>query len=365
MSVLLVVCWFLSNTTARARSVLDWYLVALCIMAAFYKPYETSDLYRTYIQMEFFEDMSFNEFWVDYAISSSAPVARLFFWCVAKTGVFSILPVLSAFICYSLLFRMMIKAESRFAISKGVIANVIFLIMSASVYISVIGGIRMMIAFSMVTFCFYRGSVDQKFNLIDIAVYAIAILFHATGIVVFVLCMVVLIFGSGYSLIRKFVLLMFVVSLGTFFVVSFPSAILEIFKKALGYITGDQFSDSWEYVMGALIIMLLLLVFLEYRKLNPEDKPTAIKPFNAMAIICTTISLAFSFEFSLFYRFGAHFALIFAIPAMLVTLEKTKGRSSYIFRKIEFRSVILVFGVLIALLSCSRGSLSSLKFFEL
>lgn len=365
MSVLLVACWFLSTTTARTRSVLGLYLAALCIMAAFYKPYETSDLYRTYIQMEFFGEMGFREFWLDYAMSSSAPVARLLFWCVAKTGVYSILPVLSALICYSLLFRIIIKAERRFAISKETTANMLFFVMSASIYISVIGGIRMMLAFSMITFCFYRSTVDKKFNLIDIAVYAVAILSHATAIVVFVLCMVVLIFGSGYSFRRKFVLLVFVGSLGTFFVVSFPSAIFEIFEKASGYITGDQYSDNWEYIMGALIIMLLLLVFLEYRKLNPEDKPAAIKPFNAMAIICMTISLVFSFEFSIFYRFGAHFALIFAIPAMLVTLEKTRGRSSHIFRRIEFRSVMLVFGVLIALLSCSRGSLSSLKFFEL
>ena len=365
MSILLVACWFLSFTMAKTRSVLIWYLVALCVMAAFYKPYETGDLYRTYILMDFFRTMSFVEFWSGYAIVSSAPAARLLFWIIAKTEMFSLLPVISSFICYSLIFRTVCKAQRCFSISNETIATVLFFVMSASIYISVIGGIRMMLAFSLLMFSFYRGAAEKKMNLMDLLISSIAILMHATAIVVFVMCAITLIFASHQKPFRKALATIFVIALGTAFIVAFPSTVLELFEKASGYIFGDQYSDKWEYIMGFLIILLLFLILCEYRKLDQSDKVAVLKPFNVITVLCMLVSVVLFFEFSIFYRFGAHFAVLFAIPTMMVTLEKTKGKPSAIFKRIDVRSVMVVFCVFIALLSCARGSLSSLKFFEL
>jgi hypothetical protein len=75
--------------------------------------------------------------------------------------------------------------------------------------------------------------------------------------------------------------------------------------------------------------------------------------------------MCFCFEFSFFYRFGGQLAVLLSIPTMMVTLEKRKGKSGAVIRGVDFRSVLILFSLIIAVLSCTRGSLSSLKFFEL
>lgn len=365
MIVLGMVCLFLSKTKAPCKTTLRVYLLCLCIMAFFYKPYITADLYRTYGTIEFFSTMDFELFWNNFALDSGIPVARLLYWCVGKIGINALLPTFATFVCYSITFYIINKTREMYDISNKSVACVLFFIMSTSIYISVIGGIRMMLALCLIGFCFFRQTVEKKFRFYDVLLYMMAVFIHAMGFVAVGVCVVVALLDSNKSFARRVAYTVVALLLGLVFVTRFNDAVSKMIEKFLDYALGDRHSDPWEYIMGILIIAVLLLLFREYRCVRLEGTGQELKNFNSAAIWCVVIALCFFFEFSIFYRFGGQLAVLFAIPSLMITLEKTRGRPSVIIRNFDFRSILMLMSVVIAVISCTRGSLSSLKFFEL
>ena len=156
MTILIFVCFLLTKTNLSLKATLRFYLLCLCIMAFFYKPYVTADLYRIYETTDYFTKMPFVEFWRRIIVGSEKPAAYLLYWCIGKTGVKALLPTFSAFVCYSLIFYVINKTSELFAISMRNVACVLFFVMTTSIYISVIGGIRMMISISLIMFSYFR-----------------------------------------------------------------------------------------------------------------------------------------------------------------------------------------------------------------
>lgn len=365
MLILLYVCLVLAKTNVSCRSILRGYLVCLCVMAFLYKPYVTADLYRLYEQIDFFATMELERFWQDYAIPSSTPVARLLFWCIGKIGIKPLLPAISAFLCYSFVFYIVNKTKKIYAISNQSVAVVLFFVMTTSIYISVIGGIRMMLALSMIAFSYFRATVEKKRSVLDLLLYTVSIFIHVTALPILAICVFSSLIDFKKKFARRIILAVLACLGGVVLLVRFNSTVNQLYQKFLAYVLGDRYSDPWEYVMGALIIMALAVTFMEFRPFRTDDECRAVKGLNSVAIFCVIIAICFCFEFSIFYRFGGHFAVMFSIPSMMVALEKTKGKPSAVIKGVDFRTVLLLLSMIIAVISCARGSLSSLKFFEL
>ena len=365
MLVLLLVCLFLGRTNVSCKLILNIYLVCLCTMAFLYKPYVTADLYKIYEQMDFFSTMEFRIFWQDYVVGSSMPVARLLYWTIGKTGVNTLLPVLSCFVCYSSTFYIISRTQKLYDVSNRTVAYVLFFVMTSSIYISVIGGIRMMMSLCMIAYSYFRGSVERKVNVFDILLYVLAVFLHAMGAVVIAVCIVVALFDSDRNVLRKIGFAIVAAVVGLIFVFNFTDTMRGLNEKFLEYVLGDRYSDPWEYAMGVLIIALLLVLFVEFRRTCRDEDGLSVKKYNTSAIWCVVIALCFHFEFSIFYRFGGQLAVLLAMPTLMLTLEKNEGEASSVIRGVDFRSVLMIFSCVIAALSCTRGSLSSLKFFEL
>lgn len=365
MLILLFVCFFLLKTNVTCKSILRFYVVCLCVMAFFYKPYITADLYRIFEQMEYFSSMDFGLFWKDFALESSMPFARLLFWVFGKTGVFALLPAFSALICYSLIFYTINKTKEIYHISNQTIAIVLFYIMTTSIYISVIGGIRMMLALSMIVFAYFRGTVEKKITIVDIFLYGLSLFTHSVSAVVVCICVCASLFASGKNIWRKIGLSIGAIGVGGVAVVLFSDRVDRLYQKFLEYVLGDKHSDLWEYMMGAIIILMLFFMFLEIHRLCKHAEYVNVKKYNLASIISVALAVCFCFEFSMFYRFGGHVAVLFSIPSMMVVLEKTKGKSSVLMAGVDFRSIMIVLTLIMAAISCARGSLCSLKFFEL
>ncbi len=365
MLMLLFVCILLAKTNASCKGVLRFYICCLCVMAFFYKPYITGDLYRIYETMDFFAEMDFLYFWENYARDTSIPLARLLFWCIAKTGVNSILPAFSAFVCYSFIFYIINRTQKIFSVSKKNTACVLFLVMTTSVYISVIGGIRMMLALSMITFSYFRNTVEKRIKLFDIGLYVISIFLHSMSMVVLGICAGVTLFNAKRNYIRRIGFALAIGAFGFIIIHNFSDVVNGFYQKFYDYVLGDRHSDRWEYIMGCLIIALLILLMYEFRFIRKDDACLRLKSYNAATLCCVAIAICFCFEFSIFYRFGGQLAVIFGIPMLMVTLEKTSGRPSRVLKKIDFKAAMILISMMIAVISCTRGSLSSLKFFEL
>ena len=363
--ILLLVCGILTKTRARCKPTLKFYTICLCVMGFFYKPYITADLYRTYIYVEFFGDMKFEYFWENFARNTNIPIARVIFWAVGKSGVKELLPVLSAFICYSLLFYIIIKTQEKFAISNETVAIVLFFLMTTSIYISVIGGIRMMLSTSMIAFSFFRNSIEKKNNLLDVSLYVLAVFIHVTAIILIAICMFLMILDNRKSIIKRILSAVVIVAIVLVFVINFREMIFELFEKAEHYLGEEEYSDSWEYLIGVIITIFLSVILFEYWSLRKDSESLVLKYYNMSSVICLAIAVIFCFEFSTFYRFAGHMAVILATPMMMVTLEKSYGKASKTIFRTDVRSMVIVLSVIIALISCTRGSLSSLKFFEI
>lgn len=365
MLILLFVCFLLTKTNATCKSIFKIYIVSLCTMAFFYKPYITADLYRIYKTMNFFAEMNFSYFWENFMFTSSTPVARILYWIVGKTGINALLPAFSAFICYSFIFYIINKTQELFLVQKKNVAYVLFFVMTTSIYISVIGGIRMMLALSMIAFSYFRGTVEKKVNFFDILLYGLAIFIHAMSLVLIVICFSVAVLDAKKSLAKKIIMIFAAGGIGLIFLTDFSNITSNVYEKALEYILGDRHSDVWEYIMGIIIMIILMILLREYRYIRKDDDCLALRSYSVVNVICILIALVFCFEFSIFYRFVGHVAVILSIPMMLVTLKKTNGKPCRTISKMDFRSVLLVMSTIVALISCTRGSLSSLKFFEL
>ncbi len=365
MLILLCVCVLLTKTSAACKPILKFYIICLCVMAFFYKPYITADLYRIYGIMDFFAEMDFLYFWENFALGDSIPIANLLYWGVGKTGINALLPTFSAFVCYSFIFYIISKTQELFSISKKNVAYVLFFVMTTSIYISIIGGIRMMLALSMIAFSFFRGTVEKKVNILDILLYVLSIFIHAMSLVLIAICFAVIVFDARRSFTRKIAFILIVGGIGLALAPNFSDIISNVYEKVLYYVLGDRYSDIWEYIMGGLIMMLLVILICEYWRIRKEDDCLVLRSYNAATVICMVIAAVFCFEFSIFYRFVGHLAVILSIPMMLVTLEKSNVKPSRAIRETDFKKVMIVLSAIIALISCIRGSLSSLKFFEL
>lgn len=362
---LILVCFLLKKTNISCKSILRFYLLCLCCMAFFFKPYTTSDLYRIFEHMEYFSSMNFTLFWNNFAMQSSTPIARLLYWCFGKTGVNELLPAFSALFCYSLIFYVVRKTKQRYEISNQTVAIVMFFLMTTSMYMSVIGGIRMMIALSMLNYSFFRVTVEKKINIIDILFFIISIFIHAMSFVVIGVIALTLIFNSDKNVLKKMKYLLLLVLLCGIFLVAFSNTVHSLIEKILTYVLGDKYADPWEYLMGVIIIVILLLVFSEMQRIRGSEEYSEVSKCNMAAICCVILAVAFCFEFSIFYRFGGHMAVMFSIPSMMLVIEKSKGKPSRYLKRIDLRTMVFLLSCIVAAISCTRGSLSSLKFFAL
>lgn len=365
MLVLFLVCILLAKTNMSCKSILRLYLLCLSGMAFFYKPYITADLYRIFEQMNYFSSMEFKLFWNECALKSSIPVSRLLYWLFGKTGCNELLPAFSALFCYSCIFYVVRKTKQLYDISNQTVAIAIFFIMTTSMYISVIGGIRMMMALSMLTFSYFRMTVEKKIKVVDILFVITSIFVHAMSVVVIVIIALTLLVDSDRNIFKKIGYAIAIGLIGGVFVVRFSNTVQVMFEKFLEYVLGDKHSDPWEYLMGIFIIILLLLVFSEFRLIRRAGDCSAVNKYNMAAVFCVIVAICFCFEFSIFYRFGGHLAVMFSIPSVMISIEKTEGKSSTFFKRVDLRTMVILFSCIIAVISCTRGSLCSLKFFEL
>ena len=365
MLVLVFVCFLLIYSKMSCRSILRFYVVCLCCMAFFYKPYITADLYRIFEQMDYFSSVNFGVFWENFALESSTPFSRLLFWFFGKTGCNELLPAFSALFCYSLIFYTIQKSKKLYDISNQTVAIVLFFFMSTSIYMSVIGGVRMMIALSMLTFSYFRVTVEKRIRIIDVLFFIASIFFHEMAFVVIGIIALTLLFDSDHNILKKIVYVFFIGLTGVVFFVGYSDTVQGLFDKLLEYVLGDKYSDPWEYLMGALIITLLLLVFSEFKFIRRAGCCMEVSKYNLAAFFCVVFAIFFCFEFSMFYRFGGQLAVMFSIPSLLISIDKTKGTSSKLFKGADLQTIVVLFSCIIALVSCARGSLSSLKFFVL
>lgn len=358
---LLVVCLLIGRTKIRLKGILDLYAVMLACMGFFYQPALTGDLTRIYEMMSGYRGLPFASFYEIYAAGSPVPAARVLYWLVAQTGVNRLLPVISCLLCYGVIFRVIRESAHHLSASRVNVALTLFFVMSGSVYTSVIGGIRMMMAMALIVHCFYRESVERTFRVSHLLLYALAVMLHSMALVLVGLCALALVLDRRQPQRVRLGLGLLALAAGVCLLLWARPLLEDIYEKAWFYLADGGYSDVWEYLMGALLaVFYVVLAILECRDdgVCPEFGGCRLAMDLGIAV-----SLVFCLRFSIFYRFIGHWVPLLGSPVLMDALQRATERGRVRRDRVTTQKLVLAWGMMLLLLGCSRGSLSSLKFF--
>lgn len=359
---LAAVCLLLAFSALKVKTILRFYVLVLAALAFWYQPYVTADLYRIRRMMTLYSAYSFSSFFRYFVVFSSTPAARILYWMVGKTGIYGLLPALTAAICYSCFFHIIEKCGELNRISRGNLALTLLFFMSAGQYMSVISNIRTMLAAAIVFYCFFREAVEKKFSWFHIILYAAALYIHNLAAIFMGLRLLAPALNRGRPPQRRlwyFVIL----AAGAAAVILLDSAFMEaIARKGKAYLSGG-YSYAWEYVIGGLILAAAAYTLaLRRRQIGRK-----ISDFDICLRLCCGAALVSAPVFSVFYRFAAGAVPILMIPSLTLGLENDNkippGRGWG--KKLSAQSVVFILAFVVLLLSCTRGDLCSYKFFTL
>ena len=375
-SLLLVfVCIALVGRSSKnIKRILFVYSILLSVMAYFYVPYETADLYRIYGYIESFQKYSFDAFIDLQMANSQLGLSNILYWLISRTGIPQLLPAIVSFICYNCIFYIIHKTSEKNDISGKNVAITLFFYMSLGTYIFVISGIRSMLGICLLAFCFFRESAQKKFNILHIPLYAIAVFIHLFSALLVAVRFVIPIFDTKTTVLRKIIYIIFL-GAGSAFVFSYlRSLVSDIVDKAESYLSGNLYSYVWDYIIAILTCFVLLSIIIKRKKaeLSSSLKLNVSRTF---IIICFIAALCFCYEFSIFHRTTVYLLPIISIPMLMTLLQNTDNntenqnarapRPSLAEMPATYNLAIIAVSTLILLISCARGSLCSLKFFVL
>ena len=119
---LLLTCVLITKKNSNPSRVLKLYTLILSIMGFICVPYVTADLYRIYNILDYYSTLSFSAFYETRFAGASDAMALLFYWCISKTGIFQLLPMITAFVCYNCIFYIVIRTAKKYNIERKYIA---------------------------------------------------------------------------------------------------------------------------------------------------------------------------------------------------------------------------------------------------
>ena len=341
----------------RYKKVLNIYIVLLSIMAYFYVPYKTADLYRILKIVKSFSSYEFSDFAQNFLVGTSSPVAYFMYWVFGRAGIARFLPVIVCFIVYGIIFHIVKIFSDKYQISKKNIALFVFFIMSTGSYIMIISNIRTMLALSLICYCYARETIEKKFNLANMVVYILAMLIHNLAVVLVALRIVIFVVRKKKNL-SSYILTTIVIAIIAVVAIKYGGFLLEaVSEKAISYMSEKKYSYVWDYILGTIILLIELYILALNKKMRVKD--AIIDEYRKYLILSIALAVVFCGEFSIYHRILTYFCPMLITPVFIYAMDRIKTQRS---RRYNF---IFVLSTLVLLLSCVRGSMSSLKFFVL
>ena len=343
------------------KKILFIYTLILAVMGLIYKPPITADVYRINEDIRlYYSNMSF-ETLISWMKNSTIPVAQLYFFIFGKIGIGGLISAVTGYIFYMNIFHIIQKSSEKYNLSMKNIAKILFYFMVIGQYIEVISGVRFMLGSSIVARCVIDELFDNKNPLKNILLYTIAGLFHPAVLVLVVFRFSYLIFQTEKKGIKK-VLNYIIVFLLTFVILKYGSSyILGATNKAKSYLNGNIYSYKWEYLIGFVNIIYIVIYKLKIQNLNNKNASKEIININKFLNIVLVFTILFVSEYSIFHRYR-YFATILFIPTYafyLDYIEKNKIQNAG-----KFKTLMAALNLLVLFLAASRGNLCGLNFFN-
>ena len=261
--ILFIVYFFISQRNSNYKRIFFIYTLLLAVMGFFYVPYKTADLYRIYDILKIFSKYDWNSFIYQRLDGNILKVDSIYYWLIAQTGEFRLLPAVNVIFCYSCIFYIISHTADKYKISRKNIALTTLFFMSCGIYMSIISGIRCMLGVSLMCFCFFRESIEKKFKWWHIPIYLFAVLVHHFVFILMVGRLLVPIFSRRISILKKIGYTIFLAMLGLLAINIFQSYMGEVFDKAEGYIGKSPYTYAWGYLICVIASGILFSIFFD------------------------------------------------------------------------------------------------------
>ena len=278
------------NHTAVKR-VLNIYILILSVMAFFYIPYKSADLYRWFEITERWKDLSFAEFFKVRMVGNTTALADLMMYLCTKTGLKGFLPAFCSFVFFSNSFYILKDQSKKHGASSENLACALFVLMCTTCFLEVISGVRCFVALSILARCFYDELYNEKPILKNIVFEIVACLIHSMAVVVFGLRLLFFIFQKSGSFSKK---AFNICSCGVviFFIMKYGQENIDrALAKANSYVSGAQIISTyiWGYIIGVIILLQIVLCLHAYK----HNEKQGIKNMLSFNLLLFVIELAF------------------------------------------------------------------------
>lgn len=354
--LLLLVSIFISKNSSQKgiKRILFLYVILLSIMAYFYYPTISADLSRHFVSLQLYSSMSSSEF-INICSNNLSPGALLYFRIIGKMNNVHLLPCITAFIYYSILFVLYYNFIKKYNINYKSAAFSLFFFMIGGKYLGLISGIRNGLAFILVFFAIYREFILDKKIISNVFLYLIAVLIHPASLIIIFLRFLFILFeknGFGFKIAN----LVFLSIIALIFYKYNFNILDEAIIKGNFYLSKTTYFYIWEHILSFIyIVFYVITIFIFNKKIN--DK--MIINLGNFIMITNLFCLIFSYEHSIFTRIQHFSSLLFLFYYMFILnyLNINERRM----KMYSFFTYILVF--LILIIAPTRGNISSLKFF--
>lgn len=362
----LIVTYYLIGRVVRRqyRAVLLVYLLILAIFAFNYKPYITADLYRLREYIEYW----IHKDWigvVKYALKSTTPAWVLYSYIISKFGNTNWLQTINCLWCFGNVFYIIGHEIDRNYIEGKYRSELLFYIMAVGAfYLQTISGIRSMLGISIVAFCLYRETLENKSIVTHLPLWLFAALIHTSSMVL-VISRFLFLLVQSQGVAKKFLMSVIVFLLAIFsykYLGGYISGSLEYGQNYLN--DTNEYTYIWEIIIGLIETVETLYVLYKFRKMlldydsEDEYELNNLYLFTLIWVFISVISLPFSY--AVFRRYTM-LCTVTSIPfvASLFGTDVEKSDRIGTFR-ILFGLSFLIFA-----LSGVRGDLCGYKFFVL
>ena len=357
-----------SNSKKHVTLLLAIYLVILMIMAFFFIPEPSSDLYRWLDITKNWSSYSFSYFLNEIAFKSNVPIAYLFIYLCRRTQINGILPMMSAFIFYSCFFSCLRKSLNDFNLKYKHIAIMLFVFMSMGRFVEIIAGVRCLVAVAIFSRCVYSEVISSKRHFFIKTLFLqiieiIACLMHPFILVLFIIKSILSIFRKGDRLFERLFRIALLASISILVFTFGSSYIFSAISKTESYLFNEHYGYAWEYFIAILMVLVIVYTIVVcvrslkfgFSRVETRQKNVVFN-FLLFSSIFLIIAIVFLFQYSIFHRMITYVSIL-SLPLIGFAL-KNRSNSS-------FERNIMLLSIVILFIACSRGDLCSYKFFEL
>lgn len=348
------------NSKKALKIVLRTCCLMLVILAFFFVPDSSKDLYRWLQISNDWPSLGLKSFIFNVAMKSNTPVAYFMMYACRLTGFDGTLPAFCAFIFYTNAFHVLLASYQKLqASSKDISLAFIFLMCTGS-FLEVISGVRCFVAFSIIARCFFDEFIEKRSIAKSIPLYLVAALIHLAVLPVLAIRLGYLIFielslYKNNSLINLIMVSLFLIV----FLYEGSSIIQASIAKAKSYLTSRHYSYTWEYIIGILKYSLVGYIIHKGRCDAHLDNDISLMNLMSVNKIYIIVALLLFFEYNTFHRLAIPIDIL-SIPIVSTTSKTIKDPD-----RASFRTCIIVSCALILALASARGNLCGYKFFVL